>query len=204
METQAATPLGPLYHGTRAAIGRRILRDGFRRSASRSYTGTGICLSESITVAYEYGMYETGGCVLEAWLAPIARWTDRIDSDGGRLSVGEAWDRFFVRSGNDAVRGFGGNVWVVWNPAVLVSMRRLSHGDAIRRMCAAFDEDGPDCGYNGVASEYASIWWGCEARDLNLTRFPEEERTLRQNLQRFLGRSRSTHTTTCLAPTVGD
>ena len=93
METQAATLLGPLYHGTRAAIGRRILRDGFRRSASRSYTGTGICLSESITVAYEYGMYETGGCVLEAWLAPIARWTDRIDSDGGRLSVG---DRFVV------------------------------------------------------------------------------------------------------------
>lgn len=204
METQAATPLGPLYHGTRTAIGRRILRDGFRRSTARNYTGTGICLSESITVAYEYGMYETGGCVLEARLAPIARWTDRIDSDGGRLSAGEAWDRFFVRSGNDAVRGFGGNVWVVWNPAVLVSVCRLSHRDAIRRLCAAFDEDGPDCGYNGVASEYASIWWGCEARDLNLTRFPEEERTLRQNLQRFLGRSRSTHTTTCLAPTVGD
>lgn len=26
---------------------------------------TGICLSESLIVAYEYGMYETGGCVLQ-------------------------------------------------------------------------------------------------------------------------------------------
>lgn len=69
MDTPTPHLIGPLYHGTRAASARCILRDGFRRSRSRNYTGTGICLSESLTLAYEYGMYETGGCVLQAWLA---------------------------------------------------------------------------------------------------------------------------------------
>ncbi|UEC01661.1 hypothetical protein [Burkholderia vietnamiensis] len=203
METQTTVPLVPLYHGTRAASARSILHDGFRRSASRSYTGTGICLSESITVAYEYGMYETGGCVLEARLASSACWTDKIDGEGDRCTVGEAWDRLFVRKHLDAVRSFGGNVWVVWNPAALVSVRRLSHREAIRRLCAAFDEDGPDCGYNGVASEYASIWWGREAQDPNLMRFPEEEKTLRQNLQRFVGRCRSALVAASCVPRAG-
>lgn len=203
MSTSTLSHIGPLYHGTRSASARNILRDGFRRSASCSYTGTGICLSESITVAYEYGMYETGGCVLEAQLAPTARWADRIDGESGRRTVGEAWDRFFVRTRHDAVRSFGGNVWVVWNPTVLVSVRRLSHREAIRRLCAAFDEDGPNCGYNGVASEYAAIWWGQEAQDPNLTRFPEEERTLRQHLQRFVGRSRSALADAPCAPVAG-
>ena len=203
MNTPTPSPIGPLYHGTRAASARSILRDGFRRSASRNYTGTGVCLSEAITVAYEYGMYETGGCVLEARLAPTARWTDRIDGDGGRRTMGQAWDRFFARTHHDAVRSFGGNVWVVWNPAVLVSVRRLSHREAIRRLCVAFDEDGPDCGYNGVASEYAAIWWGREALDPNLTRFPEEEKRLRQSLQRFVGRSRSALAATPCAQSAG-
>ena len=43
--------IGPLYHGTRAASAKPILRDGFRRSHSRSYTGTGVCLTESISTA---------------------------------------------------------------------------------------------------------------------------------------------------------
>lgn len=203
METQAAALNGPLYHGTRAASGRRILREGFRRSASRSYTGTGICLSESITVAYEYGMYETGGCVLEARISPSTRWTNRIDREEGRLTAGEAWDRFSERTGNDSVRSFGGNVWVVWNPTVLVSVRRLSQRDAILRLCSAFDEDGPDCAYNGVISEYASIWWGRESQDPNLSRFPDEESTLRQNLKRFVGRCPSAHATVQAAAAVG-
>lgn len=191
MDTPSNDHPGPLYHGTRNASARRILNGGFHRSASRSYTGTGICLSESLTVAYEYGQYETGGCVLEAWLHPTARWTDRIDEQDGRDTSRDAWDGFFERTGNDAVRSFGGNVWVVWNPAVLVSVRRLSHREAIRRLCQAFDEDGPGCGYNGVVSDYASLWWGQEAQDPNLTRFPDHERALRRRLQRFVGRSRA-------------
>jgi len=119
MNTSTVQVIGPLYHGTREAAARIILRDGFRRSRSRSYTGTGICLSESLTVAYEYGIYETGGCVLEAWLSPATHWTDRVD---GRSAQGDAWDAHFVSSGMDAVRSFAGNVWVVWTPNVLVSI----------------------------------------------------------------------------------
>ena len=189
MDTSTTRLIGPLYHGTRDTAARTILREGFRRSRSRNYTGTGICLSESLTLAYEYGMYETGGCVLEARLAPSARWTDRLD---GRNTQGDVWDAFFADSGMDAVRGFGGNVWVVWNPAALVSITRLGHREAIRRLCAEFDEDGPDCGYNGVVSDYANLWWKQDATDPNLTRFPDHRQQLMARLKRFVGCTHST------------
>ena len=189
MDTQLPRLIGPLYHGIRDTTASAILRAGFRRSRSRSYTGTGVCLSESLTVAYEYGMYETGGCVLEARLAPSARWTDRLD---GRNTQGDVWDAFFADSGMDAVRGFGGNVWVVWNPAALVSITRLSHREAIRCLCAEFDEDGPDCGYNGVVSDYANLWWKQDATDPNLTRFPDHRQQLMARLKRFVGCTHST------------
>lgn len=189
MNTLTFETIRPLFHGTRDAASRVIQREGFRRSCSRSYTGTGICLSESLTVAYEYGMYETGGCVLEARLAPSARWTDCLDA---RRTQGNAWNDFFAASGMDAVRGFGGNVWVVWNPDVLVSITRLTHREAIRRLCAEFDEDGPACGYNGVVSDYASLWWRQDAADPNLTRFPDHRQQLIARLKRFVGRTHST------------
>lgn len=188
MDTSPTPTDRPLFHGTRDAAARAILRDGLRRSRSRSYTGTGICLSESLTVAYEYGMYETGGCVLEARLSPMARWTDRFDD---KANCKDAWDDFFIRSGMDAIRAFGGNVWVVWTPDVLVSLRRLSHREAIRRLCAEFDEDGPECGYNAVVGDYASIWWKQHASDPNLTRFPDHQQQLMQRLARFVGRAHS-------------
>lgn len=148
----------------------------------------GICLSESLTVAYEYGMYETAGCVLEAWLLPSARWTDGFD---GKTDCRDARDDFFVRSGMDAVRGFGGNVWVLWTPSVLVSVRRLGHREAVRRLCAEFDEGGPACAYNVVVSDYASIWWKQDASDPNLTRFPDHRRQLVERLNRCVGRPNS-------------
>lgn len=188
MDTQITPFTQPLYHGTRDAAGRVIVRGGFRRSNSRSYTGTGVCLSESISVAYEYGQYETRGCVLEARLSLSARWTDRFD---GKANIKDAWDEFFERSGMDAVRAFGGNVWVVWTPDALVSVRRLSHREAIQRLCAEFDEDGPESGYNAVVGDYASIWWKQEGNDPNLTRFPDHQRELAARLQRFMGRTHS-------------
>jgi hypothetical protein len=189
--TTTPLPIGPLYHGTREHRARNILRTGFRRAPDCSYTGTGICLSESLTLAYEYGEYEWGGCVLEAWLAPDTRWTDRIDEEGGRATKFHAWDQFFVRSGMDAVSSYGGNVWVLWNPSVVVGVRRLSHREALRLMCAAFEKDGPDRGYNGIAYGYSSLWWGQEAENPNLSRSPEDCHELRQRLERFVGRSRS-------------
>src|SRR6218665_720731 len=101
MATDNPLQATPLYHGTRDASARIILRDGFRRSRSRSYTGTGICLSESLTVAYEYGMYERGGCILEARLAPHARWADGF---GDTTPSRDGWDANFEASGLDAVR----------------------------------------------------------------------------------------------------
>lgn len=189
MATDNPLQATPLYHGTRDASARIILRDGFRRSRSRSYTGTGICLSESLTVAYEYGMYETGGCILEARLAPHARWADGF---GDTTPSRDGWDANFEASGLDAVRAYGGNVWVVWTPGVLVSVRRMSHREAVRRLCAEFDEDGPQCGYNGVVQDYASIWWNQAASDPNLTRFPDHHRELTARLQRMTGRTQST------------
>jgi len=188
MDTSTTPTDRSLYHGTRDAAARFILREGFRRSRSRSYTGTGICLSESLTVAYEYGMYETGGCVLEARLSPTARWTDRFD---GKANSKDAWDDFFGRSGMDAIRAFGGKVWAVWTPDVLVSVRRLSHREAIQRLCAEFDEDGPDCGYNAVVGDYASIWWKQDATAPNLSRFPDHHQQLMKRLERFVGRAHS-------------
>lgn len=192
MDTDNSILDQPLYHGTRDATGRAILRTGFRRSSSRSYTGTGICLSESLSVAYEYGTYETGGCVLEARLSPATRWTDRVDgaSDGYRPAV-HAFDTFFRRSGMDALRTFGGHVWVVWAPGVLVSVRRLGHREAVQRLCAEFEQEGPECGYNGLANDYASIWWKREASDPNLTRFPDHQRELTARLKRLMGRTHS-------------
>lgn len=191
MDTENTPLAAPLYHGTREGSARAILRGGFRRSNSRSYTGTGICLSESLSLAYEYGMYETRGCVLEARLSPTTRWTDRYDAKD-TIQNREGLDDFFIRSGMDAVRAYGGNVWVVWTPSVLVSLRRLTHREAIRRLCAEFDKRGPEFGYNAVVGDYASIWWSQEASDPNLTRFPDHQRELSERLQRFMGRIRST------------
>ncbi len=191
MDTDNPTFDLPLYHGTRDASARAILRSGFRRSSSRSYTGTGICLSESLTIAYEYGAYETGGCVLEARLSSSARWSERIEGEATSHDR-DTWDDFFVRSGMDAVRGFAGNVWVVWAPGALVSVRRLSHREAIHRLCMEFDTEGRECGYNGVVQDYASIWWNEAANDPNLTRFPDHHRQLVARLKRMTGRVQST------------
>ena len=74
---------------------------------------------------------------------------------------------------------------------MLVSVRRLSHREAVQRLCVEFDEDGPDCGYNGPVSDYASIWWRQDASDPNLTRFPDYHRQLVARLRRFRGRAHS-------------
>ncbi len=79
-----------------------------------------------------------------------------------------------------------------WTPGALVSPRRLGHREAIQRLCAEFDEDGPDCGYNAVIQDYASIWWKQANSDPNLTRFPDHHRQLAARLKRMTGRTHST------------
>jgi hypothetical protein len=77
-----------------------------------------------------------------------------------RAAGRDTWDDFFKTSGLDAVRACAGNVWVVWNLQILTLVRRLSHREAIQKLCAQLDRDGPDHGYNAVVSDYAGIWWG--------------------------------------------
>ena len=152
-------------------------------------------------MAYEYGMYETGGCVLQTWLSSTARWADRrgcITLE--RAADRNTWDDFFETSGLDAVRAYGGNVWVVWNPQALTLVRRLSHREALQGLCAQFDSDGPDHGYNGVVSDYAGIWWGREAEDPNLRRFPDHLRRLQRTLKRCMDRTQSQLPRSTIAP----
>lgn len=184
--------IGPLYHGTRAASAKSILRSGFLRSRSRSYTGTGVCLTEEISIAYEYGIYETGGRILEVWLSESTTWRDsagvpRLEQPVDR----DDYDDFFKASQLDAVRSYGGNVWVLWTTSSAVQIRALTHREALRMLCESFEADGPDCGYNNVVSDYASVWWGTADNDPNLTRFPEYRRRLENALIRHVGRVRS-------------
>lgn len=175
-----------LYHGTRRGAAQAILKSGFRHSKSRSYTGRGVCLSEAITIAYEYGMYETGGTVLEVRLAPQTVW-----AEGSRAIQGEAFDRLFKQSRLDALNTFGGNVWILWNCDRVLSIRELAHQEAIQKLTEAFDSDGPGCGYNNVIDDYASIWWNQEEASNHLQRFPEHRDSLFKTLRQFTGRVRS-------------
>lgn len=193
MDKHLEPPLiGPLYHGTRAGSAKKILREGFRRSRSRSYTGTGICLTESISIAYEYGSYETNGSVMEIWLSGSARWQDGTGAENlERTMDRDAYDAFFQASGFDAIRTYGGNVWILWNPHVAVRLRRLNHDEAVRLLCAEFDQEGPQYGYNGMSADYANVWWGQAESDTNLTRFPSHWRYIERTLQRAMGKTQS-------------
>ncbi|MGK2897260.1 MAG: hypothetical protein ACSLE9_01040 [Burkholderiaceae bacterium] len=79
-------------------------------------------------------------------------------------------------------------------------VRGLSHREAIQGLCAQFDNDGPDHGYNGVVSDYAGIWWGREAEDPNLRRFPDHLRRLQRTLKRCVGRTQSPLLRSATAP----
>lgn len=110
MNTPANNALiGPLYHGTRATSAKSILRDGFRRSRSRSYTGTGVCLTDEVSIAYEYGVYETGGCILEVWLSASTTWFDSTEVPSLERRAGrDAYDDFFKASRFAAMAGTSG------------------------------------------------------------------------------------------------
>lgn len=175
-----------LYHGTRMESAQLIIKNGFRRSRSKSYTGHGVCLSESITIAYEYGMYETGGCVLEVRLSPETHW-----ADDDRSIQGESFDRLFRANRLDALNTFGGNVWILWNCDKALSVREQSHREAIQKLVESFEADGPGCGYNNLIDDYASIWWDQEETSNHLQRFPEHRETLVKTLMTYTGRARS-------------
>lgn len=127
-----------LYHGTSMRNARQILREGFRRPKDASYTGTAICLSESMTVSYEYGEYEHNGCVLAVTFRPDVN-----------LSAGNP----------DAESTYGGNVWLLWNVNAIATINPISHAEAVSILLDEFQDDGSNCAYNGVAGDYAELYW---------------------------------------------
>lgn len=144
-----------LYHGTRMSTAEKIALGGFRRASRSTYTGTGINASEFMATAYEYGSYETDGAVLAFDLAQGSTW-----GSSGLGGPSGGFDRYFRRTGIDALCCFGGNVWVIWNAAAILNIRILSAEQAIRQMCQEFDEVGQDVCYNGCVQDYSDIWWG--------------------------------------------
>jgi len=177
-----------LYHGTSLAAAKKICRSGFKRSRQDSYTGHGVCLSESITVAYEYGLYEEAGCVLEVILHPETRWSDGT----GRDRVGSSYDELFRDHPVDALCTFSGNVWILWDVAIPATVRIMTHKEAIVQMTKEFDANGADVGYNNVIDDYATIWWGQEQSSPHLQRYPDDLAELKARLQSFTGRATST------------
>lgn len=137
-----------LYHGTARAAARRISRGGFRPSKRGHYLGRGVCLSESMSVAYEYGAYEDGGVVLEVRLGQATRWVDDQDDDA-LLVAGQV----------DAVRAFGGNVWHLAPPCACASLRTLSKAEAHALLAGEFASDGRDVAYNGAVQDLAEAFW---------------------------------------------
>lgn len=168
-----------LFHGTTAKNAASIVKNGFRRARKQSYTGTCICLTEAFCVAYEFGAYEEGGRILKCRLKPEAQ-VFELDGevvDGERFD----YDRHCQENGNDAIKAYYGNVWAIWNPAAIEIVGVLSHAEALKTLCAEFDTDGSDVGYNGVADHLAEIWRG--------RRIPANDYDMRlqRNLQKHVG-----------------
>ena len=103
---ERVTPL--LFHGTTAHRGRRIAEKGLRRANADSYTGTAVNLTESVCLAWEYGP-ERNGKILAVTLDPQTRW-----QEAGKLPVGQGYDSLFAEGTVDALRTYGGNVWLLW------------------------------------------------------------------------------------------
>jgi hypothetical protein len=151
----APTPV--LYHGTRATAAQKILRDGFKRPSARSYTGTAINLTESMTVAYEYGAYENRGAVLRIRLRPEIAWSDGLREDPSELGRGS--DALLDSGTLQALKTYGGNVWLT-TPSAIASIERLEHRDAVGLLLQEIAADGKDCGYNSVVQTYATWFRG--------------------------------------------
>lgn len=149
-----------LFHGTTRRAARSILAHGFRWARAPSYTGTAANLSEYLAVAYAYGAPEEGGRILEVRLGPSARCLDHVG--GWRPGDGACYDAAFAAGRADAIRTFGGNVWLLRPGAPVVGIRALAAGEARRLLADEIRAAGPDMGYNGAVQAYAlAIHGGC-------------------------------------------
>lgn len=153
-----------LFHGTSRHRARSILRSGFRRATDpdASYTGTAINLSESATIAYEYGDYENEGCVLEVMLRPGTVFSSAIDSVSGQ-SPGRRLDNWFLENCDAAaVKLYCGNVWLIWDTSCIQSIHMLTKREATIAVAECLQKDGPEFAYNASVQDIADAYWGRE------------------------------------------
>lgn len=162
-----------LFHGTKRRRAESILRSGFRRGTDpdASYTGTAVNLSESAAIAYEYGDYGGGGCMLEVTLHRGTTYGERMGSAAGD-GTGRRFDAWFRgNSGIAALRLYFGNVWLVWDTACIQSARLLTKRQATAAVIECLRHDGPDCAYNGRVQDIADAYWARERHDPILRRY---------------------------------
>jgi len=141
-----------LYHGATTQRAHRIVEKGFRRGKAASYTGTAVNLTESICLAWEYGP-ERNGKILAVTLDTRTRWRD-----AEKLPVGQSYDALFGGGKLDALRTYGGNVWLLWT-VERAQVWPISVREIMARMIAEFRKDGPECGYNGDVGPLATLFW---------------------------------------------
>jgi hypothetical protein len=181
---QAATTTITLYHGTKKKHLKSILCEGFKPSKRGHYMGHSTCLSQEVSIAYEYGEYESGGTILKVTLKP--------DATHNMLADGDTFNRQGHRGEPPAYAAtstYSGNVWLLHNPQCVDSIEPLPHGLALAMLMQEIDIAGRDFGYNGIAQDYASIWWGEADQDPNLVRFPENVALRSATLTKLVGRT---------------
>jgi hypothetical protein len=151
------------YHGTTSKNAKSILKNGFRRGSSPSYTGTGVNLTESMTIAYEYGSYENNSVVLAVRLAENCNLV--------HLNQYSISDSYFLENPEvDAVSLFGGNVIIVWNLDCICikDITKLPHLQSVEVMLKEMAEDGVSMGYNGWVEDYRNALFGDEEHNLTI------------------------------------
>lgn len=147
-----------LYHGTKAGRAAKILQGGFKLGKQASYTGIAVNLSETVSLSHEYGTPEEGGVMLAITLKPETKWANF--KEVGVRDGFTCYDAYFKQTGLDALRTWSGNVWLLWNPAMVASINRIPARQARSLLISEFINDGIECGYNGRAGNYCEVFWG--------------------------------------------
>jgi len=142
------------YHGTSLTNANNILAGGFKRSDVPSFTGTGVNLTECMTISYEYGGYE-GGAILKCEVSQSA---NIIDHDSYR----DLDDFFKANPHIDGVSLYGGNVVVIWNADVITKTEIMKADDITHRLHEEFEGGGPNMAYNGNTQDQFEVF--CEAK----------------------------------------
>lgn len=148
------------YHGTARKYANTIIKSGFQRTTTSSYTGTGVNLTDSMTTAYEYGSYDDSGVVLKVYLKD----NSNIANLNNQHSLSD--DYFAENPDIDAASICGGFIVIVWNIEIVEKIELFSHLDAVKIMFREMATDGINMGYNGWVEDYRNLFFGDEPHNI--------------------------------------